>query len=377
MVTNQKTFRVDGRQSRKTFVFTNSSNVKVYSRTDQMWDDKINWQRLKDRLYQDHKGSVAEAEEITTQLNALLDASLDEDASLNSEEKKLIQDLFGVRLDGIGFQYRMHPGEAFEKRFASLMNYLFTNEKGRQLGRQSYMTGREGATIKGFYLDISTGQKVTNSNLAEVLKQEIEKTVANDLSGITGELVSTIQDGPEWKSRILVRQVSRQGKVDISTDSLGIKINSQLSAPMEFLADRLTNRTYSLKNYLEESIEKRGVSLGSSSKFRFLSSTYQYATEDDNFADVCTFIYSSLNSKNKTTQRYISWARFIYELTGAGQQSIETKNGRLVDYLVILQRTGKVNIKVIDSMSLLDGMPERDPANSGNFLFSGGHLREA
>jgi len=51
----------------------------------------------------------------------------------------------------------VHPGEAFEKRFASLMNYLFINGKGRQLGRQSYMTGREGATIKGFYLDISTG----------------------------------------------------------------------------------------------------------------------------------------------------------------------------------------------------------------------------
>ena len=103
----------------------------------------------------------------------------------------------------------------------------------------------------------------------------------------------------------------------------------------------MLHRTFSLKNYSSFNIH-----LGNAKPFKSLSSFYFYATKDPNFVNVCTFIYSSRNSHKSVVKSYISVARFIYELTGAGQS-----NGRLVDYLMALVRTSPYGFPVMEIRS--------------------------
>lgn len=387
-----KSFRV--KSSKFVFDKSNNSDIKMYANASEMWNDQIEWDKLKSRIYADIKGSPSEAAILTEKFNYLAYNS----DSLYPEEKTLLLELFGLlneyiedKKTGVTFE------ERFEKLLISIFNtgedeeesFVVSNDKGESfdvgtkiIQRGSFQTGRETASNAGFYLDIVSGKKITNKNLGEELKELVNKTVYDQMEKMITQVQNSIQDEKSglWNTRIFVRDVKRQGKADISTDGkTSLNIREELSPEFESLAQLLSYRTFSLKSYLDSTIAKSGVSLGGTAFFKALSSFYQYATGSQNFPDTCTFIFSSKNSRKKDVKRFVNWARFIYELTGVGQQS-ETdgliQNGRLVDYLVVLNRTTK-QIDFHHTSEFFKNMPnegleriyDKGHIRKGNFVF--------
>ena len=377
-----KSFRVKSSK----FVFSKSGNsdIKIYASASDMWNDQIEWDKLKSRIYADIKGSPSEAAILTEKFNYLAYNS----DSLYPEEKTLLLELFGLLNEYIEDK---KTGVTFEERFEKLLISIFNTGEDEEesfdfgtkiIQRGSFQTGRETASNAGFYLDIVSGKKITNKNLGEELKELVNKTVYDQMEKMITQVQNSIQDEKSglWNTRIFVRDVKRQGKADISTDGkTSLSIREELSPEFESLAQLLSYRTFSLKSYLDSTIAKSGVSLGGTAFFKALSSFYQYATGSQNFPDTCTFIFSSKNSRKKDVKRFVNWARFIYELTGVGQQS-ETdgliQNGRLVDYLVVLNRTTK-QIDFHHTSEFFKNMPnegleriyDKGHIRKGNFVF--------
>lgn len=377
-----KSFRV--KSSKFVFDKSNNSDIKIYASASDMWNDQIEWDKLKSRIYADIKGSPSEAAILTEKFNYLAYNS----DSLYPEEKTLLLELFGLLNEYIEDK---KTGVTFEERFEKLLISIFNTGEDEEesldfgtkiIQRGSFQTGRETASNAGFYLDIVSGKKITNKNLGEELKELVNKTVYDQMEKMITQVQNSIQDEKSglWNTRIFVRDVKRQGKADISTDGkTSLNIREELSPEFESLAQLLSYRTFSLKSYLDSTIAKSGVSLGGTAFFKALSSFYQYATGSQNFPDTCTFIFSSKNSRKKDVKRFVNWARFIYELTGVGQQS-ETdglvQNGRLVDYLVVLNRTTK-QIDFHHTSEFFKNMPnegleriyDKGHIRKGNFVF--------
>lgn len=377
-----KSFRV--KSSKFVFDKSNNSDIKIYASASDMWNDQIEWDKLKSRIYADIKGSPSEAAILTEKFNYLAYNS----DSLYPEEKTLLLELFGLLNEYIEDK---KTGVTFEERFEKLLISIFNTGEdeeesfdfGTKIVRKgSFQTGRETASNAGFYLDIVSGKKITNKNLGEELKELVNKTVYDQMEKMITQVQNSIQNEKSglWNTRIFVRDVKRQGKADISTDGkTSLSIREELSPEFESLAQLLSYRTFSLKSYLDSTIAKSGVSLGGTAFFKALSSFYQYATGSQNFPDTCTFIFSSKNSRKKDVKRFVNWARFIYELTGVGQQS-ETdgliQNGRLVDYLVVLNRTSK-QIDFHHTSEFFKNMPnegleriyDKGHIRKGNFVF--------
>lgn len=377
-----KSFRV--KSSKFVFDKSNNSDIKIYASASDMWNDQIEWDKLKSRIYADIKGSPSEAAILTEKFNYLAYNS----DSLYPEEKTLLLELFGLLNEYIEDK---KTGVTFEERFEKLLISIFNTGEdeeesfdfGTKIVRKgSFQTGRETASNAGFYLDIVSGKKITNKNLGEELKELVNKTVYDQMEKMITQVQNSIQDEKSglWNTRIFVRDVKRQGKADISTDGkTSLSIREELSPEFESLAQLLSYRTFSLKSYLDSTIAKSGVSLGGTAFFKALSSFYQYATGSQNFPDTCTFVFSSKNSRKKDVKRFVNWARFIYELTGVGQQS-ETdgliQNGRLVDYLVVLNRTSK-QIDFHHTSEFFKNMPnegleriyDKGHIRKGNFVF--------
>ena len=386
-----KSFRVKSSK----FVFDkpgNNSDIKIYASASEMWDDQIEWDKIKSRMYAEIKGSPEEAATLTEKFNYLA-YNLD---SLHSEEKTLLLELFGLLNEYIEDK---KTGVTFEERFEKLLiaifntgedkeeSFIVSNDKGESfdlgtkiIRRGSFQTGRETASNAGFYLDIISGKKITNKNFGEELKELVNKTAYDQMEKMVIQVQNSIQDEKSglWNTRIFVRDVKRQGKVDISTDGkISLIAREELSGEFQTLAQLLSHRTFSLKSYLNSTMAAKkggGVSLGETAFFKALSSFYQYATGSQNFPDTCTFVFSSKNSRKKDVKRFVNWARFIYELTGVGQQSEINgliQNGRLVDYLVVLNRTTK-QIDFHHTSEFFKNMP-----NEGlEHIYDGGHIRK-
>ena len=74
-----------------------------------------------------------------------------------------------------------------------------------------------------------------------------------------------------------------------------------------------------------------------------------------NFADISTFIFASNYSNNPQVHKYLSWARFVYELTGLGQEDV-------ADYLIINTSDKNVtDVRVYAMSDLLKDMPYGNP----------------
>jgi len=182
-----KSFRV--KSSKFVFDKSNNADIKMYASASEMWNDQIEWDKLKSRIYADIKGSPSEAAILTEKFNYLAYNS----DSLYPEEKTLLLELFGLLNEYIEDK---KTGVTFEERFEKLLISIFntgedreesivvSNDKGESFDfgtkivqKGSFQTGRETASNAGFYLDIVSGKKITNKNLGEELKELVNKTV--------------------------------------------------------------------------------------------------------------------------------------------------------------------------------------------------------
>lgn len=365
------TFRV----SNHSFAFSNGKTN--YKNTATMWQRQINWNNVRKSIESQTKGSQRDAKEMTDILNNL--------GVLTPEEWNLVgaelKDLFGIN------PYTEEgtvAGIEFEERFARLLSKLFNERhwltgKSQRSDESRFRAGQKGSKGAEFEVEIFAGHKVAKSNLRDIIMNRF----GGDLAEFSKDLVIRAKDpiqnekSQEWKTPAIVRTVERQGKVDVYAPE-SLIIREGLSHRLMVLAALARGRTFSMKNYKAETL-RSGVSLGEASNFKYLSSFYYYAAGNKNFVDVCTFVFSSMNSNRATTVRYKNWARLIYELTGAGQESgITDLQGRLVDYLMVLQRTHPIQIRIVDVKSILqlDRMPNIDPSSiRRNFIYRGGELK--
>ena len=377
------TFRVGPPPS---FSFTNNK-VEYYPHTIDLWTKKGIWQNIRNK-YRTLHGSAKGAEIIQkglTYLNQYQPGS-DKD-SLTPEEKEIIQEVLGKKrlsllqyAKGLSANVR---GRNFEKDFAALVERLTLGTTSTNIGAKR----QESPVVIKFNIDLS-GTNITKGVYHNVPSQKdtynaildlIENQLATDFKEMLGEglelEVSNIIQATQGTSlgRIIVRQSKGTGKVDNSVKfRSAIQFESTVSQEVQDLANELAGHTFSLKNYKGETLENwKGVSLGYANKFRFYGSFFQAATKSTkqlNFADLCTFIYASENSKNPVIERYLDWARYVYELTGLGQQDI-------ADYLIINNSTTG-NVQVYSVKELLKNMPDGIPGAKLQPVRSGGKERE-
>lgn len=349
------TFRVKGQ----------SFNFKAtYPHAVDMWDNRIDWGGLKARFSARH-GSSEGAVAIERGLQ-YLDIPVKDRDKLMDEEVDMISEILADTGGGyslLGFSSKLNAtqrGEQFERRIAKLVSKVFedTTEEQAYAGQRL----ARAPVTETIYVDTSgLKSNYKQRDLWNIVKEQLGveyKGLVESLAlEIEGEFGST--DTP-----VIMRGTERFGKIDIDASS-SMKINSQLSPAIQAMAEAMRGCTFSLKNYQSSTLKSwGGVSLGHAADFRAYSSFYFAASGDNNFANTCTFIFSSLNSKGKTVERYLSWARFLYELTGIGLFDITSQStGEVVDYLIInvagARSYGRVSVLWVGD--LINNMPKGDP----------------
>lgn len=336
-----------------------------------MWDDLIwskNWKSW------GISGSRQGAEIIEKGLKILDTPKAELNNKLTPEEVNLITEILNETGGGgsfLGFSSKISGrlrGEQFEQRIAKLLAKI-TNESEQAINVGEHQT-RSGSFLR---LTINTsGMKKLKKkqDLWDLVKEELQVDYQKLVDNATLDIINGF--GTE-KTEIIIRSGTRFGKVDINAPPAGAKITAELSEPIMNMVQEMLGHTFSLKNYLKSTMaepgeyNKRGwggVSLGYANDFRAFSSFYFGVTKDNNLANACTFIFSSTQSKDKTTKRYLSWARFVFELTGLGLIDVtDPKTNTLVDYLIINTSNAKAygRIRVLWTGSLLQGIPNEEP----------------
>lgn len=351
------------------FSFVNN-NVEYYDHSLDLWNrHKGIWSIVRSKFGNGRGGSLEGAKKIQIGLEYLNRYNpKGENEEFTQDEIELIREILGrKKLSLLDFSSRLSAskrGRQFEDIFTKIANTLTT--VGEATGTQTV-----GSPFKlETEIDLTgTGitQKKGNINkIWELVNKQINKQTGETLQEMIGNATLELQKiayegNGSATGKIVIRQVKVQGKVDVSTlGAQKVELSSEISQPIQDLAEELAGHTFSLKNYTSKTLSNwGGVSLGYANKFRAYSSFFYGALGYElNFADLCTFIFASEHSHNPTVHRYLDWARYIYELTGLGQ---EGKNG-LVDYLIVnTSDVGIANIKVYPTSDLLKNMPEGEP----------------
>lgn len=367
------------------------SNRVYYPRAVDMWEDKMIWENIKNKYTYGRHGTQAGAAIIEQGLNLL---NLYEPGKGNawvptdmtSEEAQAIEDIMKnvlerKRLSLLRYSDNLSAnkrGKQFEEHFAKI---------GEQLGLQSIRAGskRVASPISvRIQIDltgtgIGTG-KFTHlqkngfyNTILELIKEQLGEDFKERFGGGLELEIQKIVQGANGSQlgQLIVRQGAGTGKVDTSIQFKATGgFTSTTSELLNQMANELATHTFSLKNYTVDTLNSwGGVSLGDANKFRFYGHFFQGATKGTkqlNYADLCTFIYASENSNDSQVKRYLSWARYIYELTGLGQDDE-------VDYLIINEGTHGI-VRVYSVKDLLSDMPNGDPrASYKNVLVTKGY----
>lgn len=372
------TFRVGGAVP-KNFSFSSTTQTH-YTRARQMWDDRIDWETVKARVAANTKGSQTEALEIKNLLLKLEAAINGEDTDITEEEIQMITENMGTGhlaqtlLSYISPSgYKGAVGFSFEKHIDELIQMLYQ-------GDASYRTGavRAGSPIQTALSQYASADQIASletrtSNSGRLLLTEksaqafwdmVDADIRQFYKTEVGRYEFEIKKDMDKITDVIVRQAKVDQKIDISVPSTVI-IESNLSPSMNRLAQLLRDRTFSLKNY---NAFAKGIHIGDANEFRRMSSFYFFATNSNNFADICTFVFSTRNSKDATVQKYVSWVRILYELMGTGQLW-DGQSGRLVDYIIVnlYNRGGAEGLIINSTLEYLKNMPQGNPS----FLFNG------
>ena len=372
------TFRVGGAVP-KNFSFSSTTQTH-YTRARQMWDDRIDWETVKARVAANTKGSQTEALEIKNLILKLEAAINGEDTDITEEEIQMITENMGTGhlaqtlLSYISPSgYKGAVGFSFEKHIDELIQMLYQ-------GYASYRTGsvRAGSPIQTALSQYASADQIASletrtSNSGRLLLTEksaqafwdmVDADIRQFYKTEVGRYEFEIKKDMDKITDVIVRQAKVDQKIDISVPSTVI-IESNLSPSMNRLAQLLRDRTFSLKNY---NAFAKGIHIGDANEFRRMSSFYFFATNSNNFADICTFVFSTRNSKDATVQKYVSWVRILYELMGTGQLW-DGQSGRLVDYIIVnlYNRGGAEGLIINSTLEYLKNMPQGNPS----FLFNG------
>lgn len=364
------TFRVRS----KKFSFTGKgNNVTYFPNSKAMWDGLGVWNKFSNHFSQTIGGSEADAAIIEQGL-AFLDMPRKYQQDLLTEyEQQMLNEILretGGDSTFLGFSSKLSSqlrGERFEQRLAKMLDKLTTSgsEANINVGKHQTRSGAEERII------IDTSNFKTPASNKAAIWEAIKQQIGIDYQEFVDNAVVEIENGFKTSATsVVIRSGTRFGKVDIDGSQCGTVVKSELNGIVRAMAERMIGHTFSLKNYQATTMSTAGygwggISLGYANDFRAYSSFYIGATGDNNFANICTFIYASLASRNKIVKRYISWARFIYELTGFGLEDITSPGSKtLVDYLIIntanARSYGKVRVLWVGS--LFDGMPDaKDP----------------
>lgn len=378
------TFRVQSRVA-KNFSFTSTnSNKKIYSSSLQLWDDKIDWETVKSRVKANTKGSQAEADKIKC-LMLIVEKDLTEDWSpLTTEERALIRENFAWASNPLAktlLEYTVDGtkhGLVFEQRLDELINALYVERVNSVAGQDRVASPLNikvsdlpgGKDIIGKTTISVTGAnkgKLTDTswnNIKALIDADIQAFYAKELGGMSYDIIQSIEGETSSVSDVIIRSAEKDQKIDINVPT-NLTITSEPGTVLNELGQLMMGRTFSLKNYGFKNAS--AIDVGNASEFRRMSSFWFFATNENNFADVCTFVFATRNSKTVTVQKYVSWVRVLYEIMGAGQ-TWDGKSGRLVDYLVINMhdKKGAEGLVIKSTLGFLKDMPKGNPSSFFN-----------
>lgn len=356
------TFRVQGHN----FVLQSRKNITIFNNSAEMWDKKINWESIKSQ-FKTRGGSSNGAMTIQNGLNILATSPLED---LTADEQTMIQDILtSIRTSRedsfMTFYGKGIQGKPFEERIGLLVSKIFDNSSLDDILYGTRQTSA-GAAIGSLTLD--TKNLKDKSQLHQLVSEDIGEIYQKLVKHTTEEIISGF--GTK-KTKVILRQSTRQGKIDIKVPT-NLKITTNLTPEVRNMAEEMRGHTFSLKNYKLETLIRGGAKLGKTTLFRALSSFYYGATKDANFTNTCTFYYASIKSSDSNVSRYISWARYIFELTGLGLYDMSAGNvAEPVDYLIVNARNVEGGIQVLWSGDLIINAPEGSPEDIA-FTKSGG-----
>ena len=368
----------------KTFIYANPSirvdnepashregtrQIEWFDNSKDLWN-RINWNTVHDRINAECHGTSKGAKIIETTLNVLdkytgrkknrqtVLQSGDEDFGITQD---LIDQLSMVSMGSSGaaqslLKYTLKPGMdknipgfSFENRMSEFIQRLMGDTtKGKKFNIKALETGANNVYV-GESLMFYLGDHVKNtdlSNLSDYKRSKLVKEIMeqtnidfNNLVSYIYEEVSREIDGAIQPDIAVVAYKVPQ-KADITVGEIPEEKTMQIEASYGKLAAdflrTISGAKISLKNSTSSSI-KLG-STNDNTRLRGFVSEYVEKINKD-FATICTFIFASKNSKDITVQKYLDWARILYELQGTGQR-LQLDNKRqgedlLVDYLVI------------------------------------------
>ena len=364
------TFRVAG--STAGIAFTNRY-ATVYNTAAEMWNGLINWGSIKSRLTSQTSGSEAGAAIIEQGLKHLDQSLTNQNSDLTDTERQYIQEILN---DSAGSNYslfsfgsklsRTARGFGFEDRMAKILAKITDGSYS------DIWTGKH-QTVAGMDVRLivdTTGFKKSyrKIDIWNALKEQLGIEYEKFINAVSLEVEKDFQTD---HTSVIIRQARKFGKVDLE-GKFNMVIDADLSQDVKDMAQEMKGHTFSLKNYQGSTMKGTpdaegkvrggwgGISLGYAEDFRAYGSFYYGATGDNNFGNQCTFIFSSLKSGNETVKRYLSWARFIYELVGLGLTDVSVPGSNaLVDYLIINNSDARKfgRIKVIWVGSFFKDMP--------------------
>lgn len=344
----------------RNFIYANSA-IRVdgakdphkdwYPNAVAVWNQHINWDGISSYITQNCHGTKEGAKTIETTLNTLSKyTGYGAQTSVQSEDlaygitsdlvqslnqlsmgsSGTAQSLLNYIVTGQGALTAMNAGFSFETRLSEFIQRLadtYTgDEKALRTGAESVYAGE--STM--FYLGQGNLSNQARAALTKQILADMGKEYSDFCSYIYEEVQREINGKLQPDIAVVAYKVPQ--KSDVIADNY-MDIKSSYGSLVQSFLQVISNARLSLKNTSESQIK-----LGSTNdNTRLRAFITQFATGlDKKFSTICTFIFSSKASGNATVQRYLNWARIIYELIGAGQTTTRGQSeDLLVDYLIV------------------------------------------
>lgn len=231
----------------------------------------------------------------------------------------------------MAFKFNQAGGVKFEKSFSNFIVQLLNNPVMGTSLNENIDSALKKTMAGAKHVTSSKSGTVNLIDLDEVayeLLRTTRTTVDNNLRQLAQEGMRGLDS---QRARISGKEISVQGKTDISAKMVEWKINIEAPAEIHKVVTLLAKAQFTAKNYgsgywAREQMKKRGMDpnslhFGNSNVWRAINAVLGELGYNSQI--IKSIYYSAYAGADANAQLHLYHIRFVYELTGLGQHYID------------------------------------------------------
>lgn len=229
------------------------------------------------------------------------------------------------------FKFNTSGGAKFEQEFGTFILNLLSNKRIGTSSKEKFSAALD-KTITGDKRVTSTQTgKYNLIDLDDLAWQILQGIYTTTDMKLRSELEVAYRNLRSQRARVNGKEITVSGKTDISAKQIDFMISSQIPEQLQQVLSLLSKAQFTLKNYgtgsktiealIRKGLDPTQIHFGDSNVWRALVAVLTQLGYKMNV--IKSIYYSAYASGDASAQLHIYHIRYVYELTGLGQNYIE------------------------------------------------------